>query len=105
YFPFMANGPIMRIEVLKILDMVSNPSDPNALIEDLARLLFPLPISEERRDMLKEILIPGLPDFEWTDEYGEYLANPGNNGLANAIDAKLRNLVRAMLTMPDFFLQ
>jgi len=66
--------------------------------------LFPQPISEERRNLLKEILLPGLPDFEWTVEYSDYLANPGNSSLANAVDAKIRALLKAMVSMPDFYL-
>ncbi|MBK8492813.1 MAG: DUF1800 domain-containing protein [Saprospirales bacterium] len=104
YFPFQANGQIMRVEVLKFLDTLDNPDDPNAVVDECTRLLFPKPISADRKAALKEILLPGLPDFEWTVEYLAYAANPGNPAVANPIDAKLRALIRAMVSMPDFFL-
>ena len=57
---------------------IENEEDPNALINGLADTLFPFSISQGQLDFLKEVLIPGLPDFEWTIEYSEYLAEPDN---------------------------
>ncbi|MFZ2900345.1 MAG: DUF1800 domain-containing protein [Saprospiraceae bacterium] len=104
YFPFEANGDLMRVDVLKLLTTLQNPLDPNAVIDELVMILFPQPVSPERKAMLKEILLPGLPDFEWTVEYGDYLADPSNEDLADAVDNKVRNLIKSMLSMPDFYL-
>ncbi|MDV7395210.1 hypothetical protein RZS08_27735, partial [Arthrospira platensis SPKY1] len=83
---------------------LDDPLDPNSVVSEFAALLFPQPISPERHAVLKDILIPGLPDFEWTVEYGDYLADPTNSDLANAVESKLRALLKAMLSMPDFYL-
>jgi len=104
YVPFQGNGDVMRVDVLKLVAELDDPLDPNAVVNELASFLFPQPISPERQAILKDILIPGLPDFEWTVEYGEHLADPANEDLANAIDGKLRALIKAMLSMPDFYL-
>lgn len=103
-FPFGGNSRPMVIDVLAIVAGLDDPLDPNALIEDLGALLFPKPLREEQVRSLKEIIIPGLPDFEWTIEYGDYLANPNNSALAASIERKLRTLLRTMLTMPEFHL-
>jgi hypothetical protein len=50
------------------------------------------------------VLIPGLPDYEWTVEYTDYLNNPSDPTLAAAVETKLRNLLVAMLSMPEFYL-
>ena len=94
----------VEIDVLEFVGTIDNPSDPNAVIEEFAAILFPQPITESQRDYLKGILIPGLPDFEWTVEYGEYIANPTNSVLAAAIELKLRTLLKTMLSMPEFHL-
>ncbi len=100
--PFESNGNVMKINALQLVSTLDDPLDPNALIEELASLLFPKPLRESQRDALKAILLPGLPDFEWTVEYGQYLQNPGNSALASAIDTKLRALLKSMLSMPEF---
>ena len=104
YYPFQGNGQVMRVEVLKLLGNMSNPNDPNEVVDHCVQLLFPKPISAARKAALKEILLPGLPDFEWTVEYQDYINDPGNPAFANPVDAKLRALIRAMVSMPDFFL-
>ena len=42
-------------------------------------------------DALKDILIPGLPDFEWTIEYTNFLENPTDDALRISVENKLRN--------------
>ncbi|GJM35698.1 MAG: hypothetical protein DHS20C18_46990 [Saprospiraceae bacterium] len=103
-FPFQANGPKMKVDVLAFITTIDNPNNPNAVIEEFARILFPKPLSQAKRDYLKAVLIPGLPDFEWTAEYGSYAADPENSQLANAVRTKLRTLLKTMLKMSEFYL-
>ena len=91
-------------DVLKWIEQFEDPLDPNALIGDMANLFFPSNITEAQHDTLKEVLLPGLPDYEWTIEYTDYLANPSDNLLKQSIEAKLRNLINTMMQMPEFFL-
>ncbi len=103
-FPFQANGPKMQVDVLEFITSIDNPTDPNSVVEEFAKILFPKALSQVKLDLLKGVLIPGLPDFEWTAEYGEYAANPNNSQLANAVRNKLRNLLKTMLKMSEFYL-
>jgi uncharacterized protein (DUF1800 family) len=101
---FNYNGFRVKIDVLKFVKTVSDPYDPNKVIEEFAKIIFPQPLPVEQRDALKEVLLPGLPDYEWGVEYTEYLEKPNDTTLAKAIETKLRNLLKAMLTMPEFYL-
>jgi uncharacterized protein (DUF1800 family) len=91
-------------DVLKFTSRIQSPMDPISLIDEFVAILFPRPITDEQKDYLKEILLPGLPDYEWTIEYGDYLGNATNLLLRNAVESKLRNLLNAMLSMPEFYL-
>ncbi len=95
---------LVKIDALKFAASVENPLDPNTLIEAFAKILYPQPISQEQKDLLKTILIPGLPDFEWTVEYGDYVNNPDDPDLEAAIRSKLEGLLTAMLSMPECYL-
>ena len=101
---FAAGDFRIRIEPLAFVETIDNPNDPNALIDEFVRILFPQPITDDQKAALKEVLIPGLPDFEWTVEYNLYLANPDDQELAEAVATKLRQLIQAMLSMPEFYL-
>ena len=95
---------MVKIDALKFTASIDDPFDPNNLIDEFSRILHPQPISQEQKDLLKSILIPGLPDFEWTVEYGDYVNNPGNTDLEAAVRAKLENMLGAMMSMPEFYL-
>jgi uncharacterized protein (DUF1800 family) len=90
------------IPVLTIASKIENATDPNVLIKSLSKLLFNYEVSEEQVVSLKEFLIPGLPDFEWTVEYSEYLADSTNTTLVISVDKKLRSLISIMVQMSEF---
>ena len=56
---------------------------------------------QQQIDVLKETLIPGLPDFEWTIEYQRYINDPDNEELKAGVDLRLRSLLRTMLARPE----
>lgn len=90
------------VPVLKIASEIPNATDPNILINSLAEEMFNYAITAEQVSALKEILIPGLPDFEWTVEYSDYLADPTNTALAFSVDKKLRDVIAVMVQMSEF---
>lgn len=94
----------MIIDPIAFLGVVSDPSDPNVLIGEWSKLLFPQPLLQSQLDFFKEALIPGLPDYEWTIEYSDFLLNPNDQLLRDAIIAKLRALLVTMLSMAEYHL-
>jgi hypothetical protein len=90
------------VPVLLIVSSITNADDPVALIRSLANQLFNYEISQNQIDSLKDILIPGLPDFEWTIEYSDYLGDPSDIPLRISIENKLRNLIGTMVQMSEF---
>lgn len=101
----VGNGmQFIQIDTLAVISKLENAQEPNDLIRDLANTLFPFPISQGQIDYLKNILIPGLPDFEWTVEYAEYLGYPDDEDKRQAVENKLQALFSAMLKMPENYL-
>ena len=90
------------IDYLSILNNLSNPFDVNDVINDFIKLLLPKDLADNQKAILKEILLPGLPDFEWTDEYSIYAADPTNTAQATAVNSKIAGLVATMLTFPEY---
>ncbi|MBK8699432.1 MAG: DUF1800 domain-containing protein [Saprospiraceae bacterium] len=90
------------IPVLDVVKSISDAADPNMLIPKLAEIMFNHPITAIQLTSLKDILIPGLPDFEWTVEYLGYLSDPSNQALAKSVENKLRNLFSVLVRMSEF---
>lgn len=93
------------IDVIKVVDQIPLATDPNAMIEALVDLMLPWPLTEAQLIYLKDILIPGLPDFEWTVEYGAYLNDPTDDAKKMAVENRLRALFTALMGLPEFQLQ
>jgi hypothetical protein len=90
------------VPVLDIVNNIPNASDPNILMNKLAEIMFNYPITLSQVSTLKDVLIPGLPDFEWTVEYSDYLANPTDLVLKASVENKLKNLFSVMVRMSEF---
>jgi uncharacterized protein (DUF1800 family) len=99
---YTSGGVTLVIDPLAYAASLSNPSDPNILISDLARILFAVQLTTNQLSVLKETLIPGLPDYEWTLEWSTYVATPSNATAAKAVKTKLQALIGLMMRMPEF---
>jgi hypothetical protein len=93
---------IIPVDYLEILNAFENPFEVNSVIDEFIKILLPKDLTQNQKDYLKEILIPGLPDFEWNVEYSEYASDPENENIANGIIAKIKNLILAIVTLPEY---
>jgi uncharacterized protein (DUF1800 family) len=92
----------LNTDLLIMIDSIDDANDPNKLIDHLVTLFLPKEISDEQKDYLKSILIPGLPDYEWTLEYDLYLSNPDNLLLKTGVQNRLKGMFYALLSLPEY---
>ncbi|MEO0469769.1 MAG: DUF1800 domain-containing protein [Bacteroidota bacterium] len=95
-------GGNVQIQPLDMIGIVSDATDPNILIGELTQFYMPQALTQGQLDFLKEVLIPGLPDIEWTVEYNAYLNNPNDQNLRDAVDNKLRVLFNTMFNLAEY---
>ncbi len=101
---YTRNGITLKVDVIALAEATSQPSNPVILITELCELLLPVSVSSEVIDELKEVLIPGLPDFEWTVEWNNYLGDPNNTTLKEAVENALGQLLDAIMHSPQYYL-
>ncbi len=97
-------GASFKFDLVAILDQLDDPTDPNEVVRSLACLFLPLELNDTQLAQFKDVLLPGLPDFEWSLEFGEYLLNPNDFAVRKAIESKLLALMESMLQTPEFHL-
>ncbi len=102
---YSSGGFKLVVDVLLFTQALTNPSDPNALIDEAAQLFFAMPITANQKAFLKQTLLPGLPDYEWTVEWAQYLADPTNSTKSAPVKSKLQTLYGFMMSMPEYQLQ
>lgn len=98
----VGDGQRARYDYLGWIKQFPGATDPNELIAGITAVLLPRPLTEGQRNNLKDALIAGLPDFEWTIEYGDHLSNPNDEDIATSVEAKLRDLFRAIFNLAEF---
>jgi uncharacterized protein (DUF1800 family) len=81
---------------------ISDPSIAETLIDELSELLFPFPLSAERRDyFILTILLDGLyPASYWTTRWNAYKSSPGPNKAE--IEGMLENLFHGLIQSPEY---
>jgi uncharacterized protein (DUF1800 family) len=100
---YKVTGFTLLADVLAFARGLANPADPNLLVEESTQLLLAVPLTAGQRTYLKEqILIPGLPDYEWNVEWALYVADPTNTTKAGVVRSRLQSLYGFMATMPEF---
>jgi hypothetical protein len=82
--------------------LATDPSDIDILLDTFTKILFPMAPSEAQIVELKEILIPGLPDFEWTAEWNKYIRNPDDENQKTAVGNSLKNLLSRICSMAEY---
>ncbi len=94
----------IKANVILLAERTSEPSSPQILIEELCDFLLPVTVGADQIAVLKEILIPGLPDFEWTVEWGGFKNDPDNPDKIEAVENPLRLLIEEIMHMPEYYL-
>jgi len=110
---YEVEGIQVKADPISILNEMVLPFDPNYVVEYFTDLLLPMPLSGSKEGgsfvdgqyrALKEQLIPGLPDFEWTVEYDDWQSDPENPEKIGLIETKLMNLLRTIARLAEFHL-
>lgn len=79
-----------------------DPSKVDVLVGDLAALFFPVAVTAKQTTYLQDILLSGLPDYEWTAAWSAFDANPADANSRAAVETRLRALIQAMMEMAEF---
>lgn len=92
---------LLEIKPLTLLNDIVNPADPNEIIAGLSKLFFPVAPAASKIDVLKNSLLQGLIDSQWTTAYNDYKNDPTDPDKAGFIETRLRNLLAAMYMMAE----
>ena len=65
-------------------------------------MFSPKGVDAVQKLILKAILTNSLPDFEWTLQYNEYLANPGNTVYSDPVKQRVELVLGRFFQMPEF---
>lgn len=101
---YSRNGKKIIVDAIAFAQTLSNPSDPNLLLQDCIKYMLRLPLSQASMDQLKkDILLTGqISDHYWTDAWTLYLSNTANVANATIVRVRLQNLLKYLMDLPEY---
>jgi uncharacterized protein (DUF1800 family) len=95
-------GNKWQVNHLVFLNGLSAPNDPVAVIDDMVSVFCPKGLSATNKAVLKWTLTNGLPDFEWTVQYDNYIADPTNATLSDPVRWRVALTLSSLFKTPEF---
>ncbi len=92
-----------KINALAFTATLTNPSDSNALIDEVLELTHPLPVDATVKAALKNILLSNqVTESYWMQAWTNYIGAPTNTGYINTARTRLQLLYQAIINMAEF---
>ena len=91
YGQILLNGNFVfdKYDPLPFAGKLSAPNDPYAITREITDFFLPQPLSDEDYEFLTEVLLDGIPDYEWNIE----IAGAGN---------RLLNFLKYLVQLPEY---
>ncbi len=98
------SGKKIMIDVIEFAKTLSNPSDPNVLINDALQMLFRIPLTAASKNQIKtDILLVGqTSDYYWTEAWTAYISNPANAANATLVRNRLRDMLKYFMNLAEY---
>ena len=98
------SGKKIIIDGAEFAKTLSNPGDPNQLIDDILKIIFRIDISVASKLQLKtDILLGGQSsDYYWTDAWNVFISNPGNTANTTTVKNRVRDLLKYFMDLAEY---
>lgn len=87
---------------LPYLETFEDPYSPDAMITEFGERFLPHGLNDIQHAALKDLLLPGLDDFVWSGEYGDYIENPRNEEIVQSVRRRLTEMLFGLLQLAEF---
>jgi uncharacterized protein (DUF1800 family) len=100
---YTRSGQKIIIDPVAFTKKLSNPSDPNILMNDALKILFRIDLSAASRTALKnQILLSNqAQDYYWTNAWAAYISNPTAANY-QVVYTRLRDLYKYLMDLAEY---
>jgi hypothetical protein len=98
------NAKKFIIDGAEFAKQLPNPSDPNALLDDIIKIIYRTPLSAASKQQIKkDILLGGqTTDFYWTEAWDTFINVPTNTANATTVKNRLRDLLKYLMNLAEY---
>ena len=98
-----SQGHTMKMDVFNFAEKISDPSDPNKVVNESLEYFLSMPPTENLKKSTKEFLLPGgLPDSNWTNVWNTYKSNPGDATNTKTCKDLLTYMLYSILNLAEY---
>ena len=98
-----STGQGLQTDVVNWARFVSNPGDPVVLVREVWALLMAVePTPEQVDNLVDDAFLDGIPRYEWTEIWNNYVANPKDNAAFNNAKTRLVSLLTYLLRLAEY---
>ncbi len=102
---YSRSGKNIIFDPVAFTKKLSNPADPNILIDDALKILYRVDLSATTKATLKKqiLLSNQTQDFYWTNAWNAYISNPINANY-QVVFIRLRDLYKYFMNLAEYHL-
>ncbi|MBD0297468.1 MAG: hypothetical protein ICV84_20135, partial [Flavisolibacter sp.] len=100
---FTRNGKKIIIDAAAFAKMLSNPNDPNQLLEDILSIIYRVPLTVAAKQTIKQqiLLSNQTADYYWSDAWYNYTTNPNQTNF-NIVNNRLKALLQYLMNAAEY---
>jgi uncharacterized protein (DUF1800 family) len=100
---YSRNGKKIIIDTLAFANSLSNPSNPNTLINEVLMLLYRVDVSTQVKDFLKSILLSGqTSDYYWSNAWTAYKSDPNDAMSKSIVTTRLQAMFKYIMNLSEY---
>lgn len=92
----------IKVNHLNFAMSIPDYKDVEFFIENVAKLLMPRPLTQTQLDFLKLVLLQGVPDYTWGEQWALYEKNKNDKVVADGLTNKMIYLLAVMGSMSEY---
>ncbi len=100
---YLRNGFRMQFDFVAYAKTLTNPGNPNDLIDEALKYLYRMTLSPQVKQQMKtQMLLSGQQyDYYWTNAWSAYIASPTVANF-NIVNVRLRDLFRYLMNLSEY---
>jgi uncharacterized protein (DUF1800 family) len=101
---YTRNGKKIMIDAVGFAKTLSNPADPNALLDEVLSIILRVPLSAASRQNIKQqiLLSNQTLDQYWTNAWAAHLNNPSDQANFNIVNNRLKTLFQYLTSLAEY---
>ncbi len=101
---YTRSGKTLIIDAVGFTKSLTNPGDPNALLDEALSILYRVPLTAQTKQTIKQqiLLSNQVSDFYWTDAWASYINNPGNMSNYTIVNSRLKSLYQYLMNGAEY---